>query len=131
MAKQTASVYNKTDLEKIQQELLEERTRLQKELGLVAIGDEEGLKAFEPLIRDIGDEVDDNVHEVEEFTVNKSLEHSIEGQLRDVEKSLTRLQKGIYGICKYCDNPIDINRLIARPTSSSCVSCKKTLTDEA
>ena len=58
-------------------------------------------------------------------------EETLEKMLRDVGKSLKRIEEGSYGVCKYCDKPIDEKRLLARPTSSACVECKKTLTDEA
>jgi DnaK suppressor protein len=50
--------------------------------------------------------------------------------MRDIIESESRLAKGTYGICKYCNTPIDEQRLRARPTSSSCVACKKALTQE-
>ncbi len=78
-----------------------------------------------------GDEEDDNAREVADYTTNKTLEITLEKTKIDVQKALERLQKGTYGICKYCDLPIAEQRLLARPTSSACVSCKKTLTDEA
>lgn len=123
--------YSKSDIEKIKQELLVEKTRIEKELGVFTVDQPHETDDYDASFRDIGDEVDDNVHEVEEYTVNKSIEITLEGTLRDIKKSLERIEKGTYGICKYCDNEIDIKRLTARPTSSSCVSCKKTLTDEA
>ena len=67
---------------------------------------------------------------MEEYTVNKPLEITLEKTLRDVKRALIAIEKGTYGVCKYCDKPIEEKRLLARPTSSSCVSCKKTLTDE-
>jgi DnaK suppressor protein len=123
--------YNKTDLETIKKSLIAEKTRIEKELGLFVQDRPHETADFDKSFRDMGDEVDDNVHEVEEYVVNKSLEIGLESTLRDIKKSLDRIEKGDYGICKYCDKEIDIKRLTARPTSSSCVSCKKTLTDEA
>jgi RNA polymerase-binding transcription factor DksA len=55
----------------------------------------------------------------------------LQEELRDVKKAQESLAAGTYGLCKYCHNPIDPKRLEARPASSSCVSCKKTLTQEA
>lgn len=123
--------YSKADIEKIKEELTKEKARIEKELGGFAVDRPHETDDYDASFRDMGDEVDDNVHEVEEYTVNKSIELTLEGTLRDINKSLDRIEKGNYGICKYCDNEIDIKRLTARPTSSSCVSCKKTLTDEA
>ena len=77
-----------------------------------------------------GDKEDENAQEVADYTTNKPLEETLEKLLRDVNKSLTTLKAGNYGVCKYCDKPIDEKRLLARPMSSACVSCKKTLTDE-
>jgi DnaK suppressor protein len=54
----------------------------------------------------------------------------LEDELNDTIKALKAIESGKYGICKYCGKPIDEKRLIARPTSSSCIECKKTLTQE-
>jgi DnaK suppressor protein len=68
--------------------------------------------------------------EVAQYTTNKPLEMSLEKSLRDTNKALERLEKGTYGLCKYCKEPIDEKRLEARPISSACINCKKSLTDE-
>ncbi len=77
-----------------------------------------------------GDNLEDNAQEVTDFLSNKPVEMTLEKSLRDVKSALKRVAEGTYGICKYCDKPIAEKRLLARPTSSSCVDCKKTLTDE-
>ena len=59
-----------------------------------------------------------------------SLEDTLKKALRDVESSLDRIEKGAYGTCKYCNEEIDEQRIEARPTSSACIKCKKTLTQE-
>ncbi len=78
-----------------------------------------------------GSEEDENAREIADFTANKPLEMATEKELRDIEKSLQRIDDKSYGICKYCSEPIDKKRLMARPTSGSCVECKKTLTQES
>lgn len=77
-----------------------------------------------------GDNLEDNAQEVTDFLSNKPVGMALERASRDIKSALKRLEDGTYGICKYCDKPIGENRLLARPTSSSCVSCKKTLLDE-
>jgi DnaK suppressor protein len=62
---------------------------------------------------------------VETFTTNLSLEKVLANSLRDIESALDRLAKGTYGTCKYCGNQIDERRLLARPASSACVTCKE------
>lgn len=86
---------------------------------------------FEADFPDYGSEEDDDVKEVEAFMVNKPMQLVLEKKLRDVQKALTNLEKGTYGICKYTGEAIDERRLRARPTSSSSVAAKKLLTDES
>lgn len=114
----------------IKQKLEDEKERLNKELGAVAKKNPLTTNDYQAVFPEYGDEEDDNAREVAEYTANKPLEISLEKTLRDIDKALDRIDKGVYGICKYCDKPIDEKRLLARPTSSACVSCKKTLTDE-
>lgn len=109
-------------LEKIKIQLEGEKERLDREVKTILPAGE-GFPEY-------GSDEDDNVHEVEEFTSSKPLAMTLEKTLRDVNKALARIEAGTYGTCKYCDQPIDEKRLLARPTSSACVSCKKTLTDE-
>lgn len=73
---------------------------------------------------------DDNAAEVTEFVDMLSVEARLEAELKDVEKALVAIEKGTYGICKYCVQEIDEKRLEARPASSSCIACKKVLTQE-
>jgi RNA polymerase-binding transcription factor DksA len=43
-----------------------------------------------------------------------------EGVLDDVERALTRLDEGTYGICEACGGPIDEERLDRFPTARTC-----------
>lgn len=129
MAKKTSQLSQKL-LDEIKQELLEEKSHLETDLADFTKKNPNVDDDFEAKFPEYGDEEDENAREVAQYTVNKPLEISLENTLRDVNKALERLDKGTYGICKYCKQPIDEKRLRARPTSSACVSCKKTLTDE-
>ena len=73
---------------------------------------------------------DDNASEISEYADEISIEARLEAELRDVAKALGAVEKGTYGTCKYCGKDIDIKRLAARPASSSCIDCKKLLTQE-
>jgi DnaK suppressor protein len=80
---------------------------------------------------DMGSEVDDDVHEIEQLAVNKTLKETLEKELRDIDKALERIAGNTYGICKFTHEPISEARLRARPTASSSVEAKKFLTNEA
>lgn len=120
---------DKEFLDKMHTLLLEEKARLEKELSQFSHRNPQGGNR-EIDFPNLGDKEDENASEVAQFSDNLSLEDELEKQLRDVESALKLVEKGTYGICKYCKNPIDERRLIARPTSSSCIQCKKTLTQE-
>lgn len=129
MAKK-ASPFSQKFLDEIKTKLLEEKKHLETDLGDFTKKNPHVADDYEAQFPEYGDEEDENAREVAEYTANKPLEISLENTLRDVNQALERLDKGTYGICKYCKQPIDEKRLLARPTSSACVSCKKTLTDE-
>ncbi len=73
---------------------------------------------------------DDNAAEVTEYADELSIEARISSELRDAQDALKALDAGNYGVCKYCKKEIDEKRLEARPSSSSCINCKKILTQE-
>ncbi|PIR76708.1 MAG: hypothetical protein COU32_00715 [Candidatus Magasanikbacteria bacterium CG10_big_fil_rev_8_21_14_0_10_42_10] len=124
------SIFSKEFLKKIEDILLVEKKRIETELSKFANKSTHISDDYDATFPEYGDESDENAREIADYTTNKSLEISLEKTLRDIHKSLTRIAEGSYGICKYCDKPIDEKRLLARPTSGSCVDCKKTLTDE-
>ncbi|MFA5061633.1 MAG: TraR/DksA family transcriptional regulator [Patescibacteria group bacterium] len=127
----TKTQFSTEFLEKVKAMLLEEKTKLVKELSKFAKKNPEQEDDFDTTFPNYGDKEDENAAEVADYVVNLSLEENLEKSLRDVDQSLHRLEKGEYGICKYCQKPIEEKRLLARPTSSSCMSCKKTITQEA
>ncbi len=77
-----------------------------------------------------GNSEDDNASEITAYADEVSLVDRLESDLRDTVKALESIEKGTYGKCKYCGQEIDQKRLEARPASSACISCKKTLTQE-
>lgn len=124
------TLYSPTFLTEIKQNLLQEKERLEAELAKFTKKNPHVADDFDATFPDYGSEEDDNAREVAQYTANKPLELTLERTLRDVGKALERLDKGTYGICKYCQQPIEEKRLLARPISGACVSCKKTLTNE-
>ncbi|OGL62238.1 hypothetical protein A3E97_00145 [Candidatus Uhrbacteria bacterium RIFCSPHIGHO2_12_FULL_47_12] len=111
--------------------LEEEKMRLETELSKFSHRNPKATEeSFQANFPNNGDSEDENASEVAQFSDNLSLEDELEKALRDVESTLKQIDKGNYGTCKYCHQPIDERRLLARPTSSSCIQCKKTLTQE-
>lgn len=118
-------------IKRMKEQLESEKTRLESELSRFSHRNTKATEAdFTADFPNMGDKEDENASEVAQFTDNLSLEDELEKALRDVESALKLIEKGTYGTCKYCGQMIDERRLSARPTSSSCIQCKKTMTQE-
>src|ERR1044071_786330 len=47
--------------------------------------------------------------------------------LREVEEALRRIERGTYGICHECEEPISAKRLDAVPWAKYCVTCQESI----
>lgn len=122
----------KKQLQNIKDKLEAEKARIEAELSGIAHRNPSTSEAdFETDYKDVGDDDDDNASEVAQYTSDLSVSSELEKTLRDIEDALSSMSKSEYGICKYCGDEIDPKRLEIRPTSSSCIACKKTFTKEA
>ncbi|MDO8499061.1 MAG: TraR/DksA C4-type zinc finger protein [bacterium] len=128
--KNNQSPYSSDLTAKIKTMLEAEKSKLEQELGKIAEKNPHVSGDFDSTYPEYGDKEDENAAEVAEYADRLPLEQGLEKQLRDVIQSLERLKKDNFGICKYCKKPIEEKRLLARPTSSACVSCKKAITQE-
>ena len=46
-------------------------------------------------------------------------------ELNQIERALTRLKQGTYGICEVCQGKIPVARLNALPYSTTCINCQR------
>jgi DnaK suppressor protein len=56
-----------------------------------------------------------------------TLENRIRQEMAGVEHALEKIEKGTYGLCDNCGQPIAPERLEALPQASLCVKCKALL----
>lgn len=115
---------DKIFLKKIENQLLAERARLEKELAQFTKKNPHNASDYDANFPTIGDAEDENAAEVAVYSDNLTLERTLESALRDVNGALKRIEEGTYGVCRYCGKPIDPKRLEARPASSACMECK-------
>jgi len=125
------SLLTKKEENEIKKSLEGRRDAIRAELNKFTKEDKYEHEAHKAIFPEYGDKNDENANEIATFTDNLSLGKSLEDTLRDIESSLERMKKGIYGICKYCDKPISKERIKIRPISSACIPCKKRLKGEA
>ena len=112
----------------IKKDLLEKKTQILKEIGDIAGIEKEGdATIMKVKFPEYGDKFDENAQEIDEYTRNLATEKVLEDTLRDINSTLTRIEDGTYGICKYCKKPIPAKRLLARPVASACIECKTKL----
>lgn len=114
-------------LKKIEKKLLEEKTRVEHELSEFTVSTAKGQEIIFP---EYGEQSAENAAEVASFDSDLSLKNILNSALRDINSSLKRIPDGTYGICRYCSQEISRERLEIRPTSSSCVECKRKFSNE-
>lgn len=117
-------------LKEMEELLLAEKERLEAELGEFSTKNPNNKDDYSANFPNMGDKEDENAEEVATYSTNLTLERTLESARRDVESALKRIEGDTYGVCKYCNKEIAEKRLRARPASSSCVECKKSLTQE-
>lgn len=55
----------------------------------------------------------------------EALEKELKRNLEEINLTLVRIKKGIYGKCQNCRNMIEEKRLAIKPTAIYCMSCEK------
>jgi len=114
-------------LNEIKENLLKTKKQILKDLGDLSHKDPHEVDNYSTKFPEYGNKPDENAQEISEYSANIVTEKVLEDTLADIEKAITRIEGGNYGVCKYCGNLINIKRLQARPTASSCVDCKSKL----
>lgn len=122
-------VHSAAFLKEMKDILVDEQTRLQSALSRITTKKKSNNNA-DALFPDYGEGEDESAMEVADFENSLSLEYEIEKNLRDIHAALERLDGNTYGIDKYTNELISEDRLRARPTSTTSVESKKTLTQE-
>ena len=106
----------KTDLVKFKRIFTEQREQL---LMNVAFGDENLIVRPEDK-----DEVDQANADIEQ-SMRMQLKNRETFTLKKINEAIQRIENGTYGECESCEEPIEVRRLQARPTTTLCIACKE------
>ncbi|HUQ00177.1 MAG TPA: TraR/DksA family transcriptional regulator [Aeromicrobium sp.] len=102
--------------------LEEDLVRLRAELDLSA-------RDLQDLLRDGVDSAGNDQADIGSTSLERDAELSLAANQRELllqtEKALDRLDKGTYGQCESCGNPIGKGRLMAFPRATLCLECKQ------
>jgi RNA polymerase-binding transcription factor DksA len=107
------------DLANVRQRLEDERARR------LALAERLRGEEAQPVESSELSKIDQHPAELGTETFERELELTtltiVEGELRDIDDALRRLDDGTYGICEECGKPIDEARLEAVPWARYCV----------
>ena len=67
----------------------------------------------------------DSAHSTAERARLLSGMKALRSNLRWVERALTKMDLGTYGVCERCGNPISVERLEALPWAILCIDCAR------
>ncbi len=107
------------DLEEIRKKLEEEHQRLLTRVAEATNG-AQGGNVINPDRTDLARSYDLRQRD-------SALESWAERNLTEIEQALERLDKGTYGFCENCGEPISAERLKALPQATMCMKCKSKL----
>jgi RNA polymerase-binding protein DksA len=113
--------HTKKDLDELRKRLLEERAELESQLTTI----EE--TSFASSQSDMSGEVsfDEENADAGTFTFERERDLSIENNVRDlmgkIDRALSRMDEGTYGVCSRCGKPIEKARVKALPYVDLCI----------
>lgn len=119
------------DLQRVREELMAERARLQDDIYSRTQGDQ-AVAAVDPLLDSggVSSHQADNADAVTEFERNQAIVAYSRDMLEKVDAALARVDAGTYHKCARCGKPIEPRRLEALPYATLCVTCEATVERE-
>jgi RNA polymerase-binding protein DksA len=99
-----------------------EREKLEAE-RVAILDDIEHLKEW--LQGEVDVDADEGDPDLAEREKNLALLTVMERKLESVNMALRAIDKGLYGICERCGQPIDPARLEVRPDATLCLDCQR------
>ncbi len=116
---------NKEKLEETKNKLEEKRKSVIGDLENFARENKNIKGDFETKFPHLGSHKDENAIEVSDYENQLSVEHSLEDDLKKINKALEKIKDGTYGVCEKCGGKINPERLEAFPEAVDCMKCNK------
>jgi RNA polymerase-binding protein DksA len=112
------------DIDHFRKRLLDERARVQ---GAIDYLHKEHPGSMEDETQEIPS--DNHPGDVATITLDREIDYTLEENeervLKAIDAALERIEKGTFGICQTCVQPIDPERLEALPHTTLCIDCKR------
>lgn len=87
------------------------------------MGELENLRSA--MLNEVDVEPDEGDAEIFEREKTAALIAVLERRLQDIEHALRAIEKGQYGVCERCSNPIEPERLEVKPDAILCLNCQR------
>jgi RNA polymerase-binding protein DksA len=71
-------------------------------------------------------EVEEEAQELNQARLIAQLEERGRAEINAIDVAITRIERGEYGYCETCEEPIDVARLEVLPTARKCTTCAET-----
>lgn len=114
---------HKLDLQKYKKLLLKEQDRITLEHRVLSASTaEEGSE-----LADYDNHPADAASETYQRTKDYAIDESFKEILEKIDDALKKIEKGTYGNCDRCGNPIHPDRLRAIPYATLCIECQASL----
>jgi len=110
-----------TELKALRKRLMDEKNRLiqEREQNKLSGPNTEARREGSPFGKR-----EEEATEAQELEKRMALEIKFTEQLTAVEHALDKFERGTYGLCDICGQPIEWARLEALPQASVCMKCK-------
>jgi len=105
-----------------QKTLSKERTHLEAERVQVT-AELSNLRVT--MLNEVDTEPDEGDSEIFEREKTAALIAVLERRMQDIEHALRAIEKGQYGLCERCGNPIEPERLEVKPDAILCLNCQR------
>jgi DnaK suppressor protein len=113
----TAETMAASDLKFFKSLLIEQRSEI--------LNKTETFKAESAIeITSQGDEGDLAVSELS-LSISLRLQERQTQLLQKIDRALSKIEDGSFGLCEQCDELLNVNRLKARPVATLCIACKE------
>jgi DnaK suppressor protein len=98
-------------------QLMTRRSELAAELERLTAPPTEGAAVT------FGKRIGDGTTEAVERLATTATAKSLAATIQDIDRALSKIDSGTYGVCDRCGGEISPARLEARPASSVCITC--------
>jgi len=108
-------------MEKIRKRIQMEHDAVAARLQQLATGTPDAATSIDDAVRDLGDHVEAHTRREMGFITRERLVE----RLNRLRGALQRIERGRYGICVNCGEPIAPKRLRALPDAETCLPCQE------